>query len=172
MIVSMTGFAAATTELPGCSLIVELRSVNHRYLDIQVRLPDELRSLDAAVRELLTAEIKRGKVDCRIALNHALPGATTLAINAERVAQLRAAAAEVLRHAPGSAPLTVVDMWRTSRFPSSTTCPAAAPTAGERLSGEVLRRGGQPSLLGDRCRVRGRAGRAVAAVRTWPFLTR
>src|SRR2546430_9941193 len=104
MIVSMTGFAAASAELPGCSLIVELRSVNHRYLDVQVRLPDELRSLDAAVREILTSEVKRGKVDCRIALNHALPGATTLAINAERVVQLRAAAAEVLRHPPGPAP--------------------------------------------------------------------
>jgi uncharacterized protein (TIGR00255 family) len=112
MIVSMTGFAAATAELPGCSLVVELRSVNHRYLDIQVRLPDELRALDAAVRELLTGEIKRGKVDCRIALNHALPGATTLAINAERVAQLRAAGNEVLRHAPDSTPLAVADILR------------------------------------------------------------
>ncbi len=126
MIVSMTGFAAGTAELPGCSLIVELRSVNHRYLDIQVRLPDELRSLDAAVRELLTSEIKRGKVDCRISLNHALPGATTLAINAERVVQLRAAAAEVLRHAPGSAPLTVVDVLR---WPGVLTEPSLAPEA-------------------------------------------
>ena len=105
MILSMTGFAAAAAELPGASLTVELRSVNHRYLDLQLRLPDELRALDAVLRELLTAELKRGKVDCRIALNHALPGATTLAVNAERVALLRDAATEVLRHAPGSAPL-------------------------------------------------------------------
>ena len=107
MILSMTGFAAAAADLPGASLTVELRSVNHRYLDLQLRLPDELRALDAVLRELLTAELKRGKVDCRIALNHALPGATTLAVNAERVALLREAATEVLRHAPGSAPLTV-----------------------------------------------------------------
>ena len=103
MILSMTGFAAAAADLPGASLTVELRSVNHRYLDLQLRLPDELRALDAVLRELLTAELKRGKVDCRIALNHALPGATTLAVNAERVALLRDAATEVLRHAPGSA---------------------------------------------------------------------
>jgi uncharacterized protein (TIGR00255 family) len=108
----MTGFATATAELPGCSLTVELRSVNHRYLDIQLRLPDELRALDGALRELVSSEVKRGKVDCRVSLNHAVPGAATLAVDAERVAQLRDAAAEVLRHAPGSAPLTVADILR------------------------------------------------------------
>lgn len=108
----MTGFATATAELPGCSLTVELRSVNHRYLDVQLRLPDELRALDGALRELVSSEVKRGKVDCRVSLNHAVPGAATLAVDAERVAQLRDAAAEVLRHAPDSAPLTVADILR------------------------------------------------------------
>src|SRR5499425_612357 len=107
MILSMTGFAAVAAELPGCSLAVELRSVNHRYLDLQLRLPDELRGLEVAVRELLTAELRRGKVDCRVSLNHSLPGAAKLAVNAERVVQLRDAATEVLRHAPESTPLTV-----------------------------------------------------------------
>ena len=126
MILSMTGFAAVAAELPGASLTVELRSVNHRYLDLQLRLPDELRALDAVLRELLTAKLKRGKVDCRIALNHSLPGATTLAVNAERVAQLRDAATEVLRHAPGSAPLTVVEILR---WPGVLTEPSLAPDA-------------------------------------------
>ena len=45
MILSMTGFAAVASDLPGVSLAVELRSVNHRYLDLQLRLPDELRGL-------------------------------------------------------------------------------------------------------------------------------
>jgi uncharacterized protein (TIGR00255 family) len=126
MIASMTGFAAAAAELPGCSLSVELRSVNHRYLDIQVRLPDELRALDAVLRDLLTAGVRRGKVDCRIALNHAVPGAATLAVNAERVAQLRDAAAEVLRHAPDSAPITVADILR---WPGVLAEPSIAPEA-------------------------------------------
>jgi len=126
MILSMTGFAAVAAELPGASLTVELRSVNHRYLDLQLRLPDELRALDAVLREVLTAELKRGKVDCRIALNHPVPGATTLAVNAERVAQLRDAATEVLRHAPGSAPLTVVEILR---WPGVLTEPSLPPDA-------------------------------------------
>ena len=40
MILSMTGFAAVAADLPGVSLSVDLRSVNHRYLDLQIRLPD------------------------------------------------------------------------------------------------------------------------------------
>ena len=124
MIASMTGFATAAAELPGCSLTVELRSVNHRYLDIQVRLPDELRALDGALRDLLISEVKRGKVDCRITLNHAVAGSTTLAINAERVAQLRDAAAEVLRHAPDSAPLSVADILH---WPAVLTEPSLPP---------------------------------------------
>jgi uncharacterized protein (TIGR00255 family) len=132
MIASMTGFAVAAAELPGCSLGVELRSVNHRYLDVQVKLPDELRALDTALRDLLTSEIRRGKVDCRITLNHTLPGAATLAIDAGRVAQLRDAAAEVLRHAPDSTPISVADILR---WPGVLTEPSLPPEA---LSGRVL----------------------------------
>jgi len=112
MILSMTGFAAVAAELPGGSLEVELRSVNHRYLDVQLRLPDELRTLEATARELITAELRRGKVDCRMALTNGTPGAATLAVDTARVVQLRAAATEVLRHAPDSAPLSVAEILR------------------------------------------------------------
>jgi uncharacterized protein (TIGR00255 family) len=50
MILSMTGFAAAAAELPGISLAVELRSVNHRYLDVTLKLPDELRVLEPVLQ--------------------------------------------------------------------------------------------------------------------------
>jgi len=66
MIHSMTGYAMVTRELPQGSLNLELRSVNNRYLDIQFRLPDEFRSLEAAMREFLTSRLNRGKVECRI----------------------------------------------------------------------------------------------------------
>lgn len=112
MILSMTGFASVAAELPGCSLTVELRSVNHRYLDLQVRLPDELRALESAVREVLSSELKRGKVDCRIALNRSTPGSAAVAVSVERVIQLRDAAAEVKRHVPDSTPLSVVEILR------------------------------------------------------------
>jgi uncharacterized protein (TIGR00255 family) len=126
MILSMTGFATAAAELPGCSLAVELRSVNHRYLDLQLRLPDELRTLEPAGRELLASELKRGKIDCRITLAHSVPGAAALAVDTRRVAQLREAAAEVLRHAPESAPLTVAEILR---WPGVLTEPSMAADA-------------------------------------------
>ena len=76
MILSMTGFAAVAAELPGCSLTVELRSVNHRYLDLQVRLPDELRSIESAVRDALAAQLKRDLPNNRstLHLQSAAPG--------------------------------------------------------------------------------------------------
>jgi len=99
MIVSMTGFAAVAAELPGLSLAVELRSVNHRYLDITFKLPDELRSLEPALREQLAAELKRGKVECRVALNRVAAGAAQVAIDQARVRGLATplSAAEILR---------------------------------------------------------------------------
>lgn len=66
MIYSMTGYAVVTKEVSCGSLNLELRSVNNRYLDIQFRLPDELRLLEATMRELLTARLNRGKIDCRL----------------------------------------------------------------------------------------------------------
>ena len=137
MILSMTGFAAVGAELTGCSLAVELRSVNHRYLDLQLRLPDELRALETTLRELLGAELKRGKIDCRIALNRAAAGAATLAVNAERVAQLRDAAAEVLRHAPGSAPLSTTEILR---WPGVLTEPSLDPETLAARTVELVRK--------------------------------
>ena len=59
-ICSMTGYAAIARELPHGSLNLELRSVNNRYLDIQFRVPDEFRLLEAAMRELLSGRLLRG----------------------------------------------------------------------------------------------------------------
>src|SRR5690349_11915612 len=112
MILSMTGFAAAAAELPGISLAVELRSVNHRYLDVTLKLPDELRMLEPTLRERLAGAQKRGKVECRVSLARTVGAAGTIAVNAERVAQLASAAAAVARTVPGTPPLTTADILR------------------------------------------------------------
>jgi len=59
MIYSMTGFASSTAELDSGSLTLELRSVNHRYLDLQLRMTDELRAQEPALREAIAAQISR-----------------------------------------------------------------------------------------------------------------
>ena len=112
MILSMTGFAAAAAELPGISLAVELRSVNHRYLDVTLKLPDELRGLEATLRERIAATQKRGKVECRAALQRTLSATGGIAVNADRVRQLGDAAASVAAAIPGTPPLTTSDILR------------------------------------------------------------
>ena len=112
MILSMTGFAATSAELPGASLVAELRSVNHRYLDLSLRLSDELRILEPALREKLAGQLKRGKVEVRLGLNRTAPGASGLAVDPGRVAALAAAAADVARQVPQAAPLSVHEILR------------------------------------------------------------
>ena len=66
MIRSMTAFASAETETPWGALAFELRSVNHRYLELSPRLPEELRALEPALRERVAAKLTRGKVDVNL----------------------------------------------------------------------------------------------------------
>ena len=68
MIHSMTAFARRQAETDGLLLTWELRSVNHRFLEAQFRLPDTLRSIEHPLRETLRKQIKRGKVDCTLRL--------------------------------------------------------------------------------------------------------
>jgi len=64
MILSMTGFARSEAALPSGALVCELRSVNHRFLEVAMRLPEELRQLEGDLRARLQTELRRGKVDC------------------------------------------------------------------------------------------------------------
>ncbi len=126
MILSMTGFAAVAAELPGVTLAVDLRSVNHRFLDVTVKLPDELRAIEPALREKLSAALKRGKVECRVAMNRPAGGNAALAVDTGRVAQLAAAAATVAREVPGASPLTVHEILRWPGVMADASAPPAA----------------------------------------------
>lgn len=126
MILSMTGFAAVAAELPGMTLTVDLRSVNHRFLDVTVKLPDELRAIEPALRERLAAALRRGKVECRVAMNRATVGSAALAVDAGRVAQLAAAAAAVAREVPSALPLTVHEILRWPGVMADASVPPAA----------------------------------------------
>lgn len=65
-IISMTGFASVSGEVPGGRFALDVKSVNHRYLEFQTRMPEDLRALEPSMRELVAAKLTRGKVDCRI----------------------------------------------------------------------------------------------------------
>ncbi|APZ44028.1 YicC/YloC family endoribonuclease [Acidihalobacter ferrooxydans] len=95
MVQSMTAFARSELHGEWGTLSCELRSVNHRYLDISLRLPEELRAAESAMRERLQAGLSRGKVEC--ALRYQAPAATSAGVEVDHatVRALLAASAEV-----------------------------------------------------------------------------
>ncbi|HZN25289.1 MAG TPA: YicC/YloC family endoribonuclease [Burkholderiales bacterium] len=111
MIYSMTGYAVAARELENAVLNLELRSVNHRYLDIQFRLPDELRAIEPALRETLTARLNRGKVECRVSYTPT-PGRKGIDLDQALLEQLIALNARVRAALPPARDLGVSDVLR------------------------------------------------------------
>ena len=107
MILSMTGYATLTREFPGGSLSVELKSVNGRFLDLQFRLPDELRPVEPALRELIANRVSRGKVECRIATATIANSAPALQLNRSLLLELAALEKQVRAILPDSQGLRV-----------------------------------------------------------------
>lgn len=68
MIRSMTGYSRAEVQGDGFSLSVSLKATNHRYLDLQVRLPDQLASLETALRRLVSVHVTRGHLEVSVSL--------------------------------------------------------------------------------------------------------
>ena len=95
MIRSMTGFARRERQGPWGTLTCELRSVNHRYLELSLRLPDDLRGLENDARQLLSGALRRGKVDAGVYLRGAPAGTASLEINRALVEQVVTGAAAV-----------------------------------------------------------------------------
>lgn len=110
MIYSMTGYAAAAKEFAYGALSVEMRSVNHRYLDIQFRLPDDLRAIEAQLRELLAAKLNRGKVECRVTFAAAAGAQQLPGLNEALLQQLIALDTRVRTIFPAAADLGVSDI--------------------------------------------------------------
>src|SRR5438270_2533155 len=107
MITSMTGYAAATRDLPTASLAAELKSVNGRFLDVQFRLPDELRTVEPALRELIQARVGRGKVECRVAVTPPTGAALRISVNEALLAELAETSKKVRAAVPDARPLSV-----------------------------------------------------------------
>ena len=91
MIRSMTAFARVESAAAHGTLSWELRSVNHRYLEPHLRLPDAFRDLEGAVREALRQGLSRGKVECTLRFAEETAG-KSLQVDQERARQLVAAA--------------------------------------------------------------------------------
>lgn len=88
MILSMTGYASHELNMPDAVLIIELKSVNHRYLELQLKLDESLRTFESTVREQLQAKLGRGKVDCRMSLKQDQAGAPLGTLNQHAVQKI------------------------------------------------------------------------------------
>ena len=95
MLNSMTGFARETADTPFGTLTCELRAVNHRYLDVQFRLPEELRPREIEFRQQIAATVRRGKIECSVHLERAAGGNDELTLNQGLVRQLGARLDEI-----------------------------------------------------------------------------
>jgi len=108
---SMTAFARAQQDAGGLVLGWELRSVNHRYLEIQFRIPEPLRSIEPGLRDVLRAHLKRGKVDCTLRAD-ASGEAGSGALNQRVLDQVVALIQQVRREVPDLAAPSIIDVLR------------------------------------------------------------
>src|SRR5690606_4821441 len=108
----MTGFAGAEAVSPPFRLVWELRSVNHRFLDISLRLPEELRALEGACRDLLAEHVRRGKVDCTLKITAADDASGAAELDDDALAALAALEGRVRQRFPQARPLGVLDVLR------------------------------------------------------------
>jgi uncharacterized protein (TIGR00255 family) len=99
MIRSMTGFARRERQGPWGTLTCELRTVNHRYLEVSLRLPDELKSAENDARQLIATSLRRGKVDANLYLKSTAGTSPAIEVNDELVGQLLKQVATL--HHPG-----------------------------------------------------------------------
>ena len=112
MIASMTGFARREATGEWGTLVCELRSVNHRFLEAGFRLPDELRSAEGELRSRLAQKVRRGKVDCTMSYRRPSGTGGAFEVDARALERLLHAAQTVSRSLHGPATVNVLDVLR------------------------------------------------------------
>ncbi|MET0535876.1 MAG: YicC/YloC family endoribonuclease [Steroidobacter sp.] len=108
----MTGFARRERQGPWGTLVCELRTVNHRYLETSLRLPDELKALDNDVRQAIAAALRRGKVDANVYLKSAAGTQRGLDLDTQLLDQLVARVEQVRGQLKYPAPVSPIELLR------------------------------------------------------------
>ena len=108
-VASMTGFASASRATALGQMTIELRSINSRFLDLSLKMPDDLRVAESAVREAVTAEVARGKVECRVSVARAA-GQSEARVNALVLSQFADLTRQVAEVVPTIAPVNVTEV--------------------------------------------------------------
>lgn len=129
---SMTGFARVRATLDCGELQLEIKSINHRYLEVFLRQPEELRGTDIVVRQRLNERLGRGKVDVAMRLLDTGSASRPLVVNTSTLEQLAAVTTELRTHLPM---VGTIDPLALLRWPGMLQ---DAPTDDERVQSQVL----------------------------------
>lgn len=110
---SMTGFARREAKLPWGTLVWEIRSVNHRYLEPSFRLPEDFREIEPQLRDAMRKALQRGKVEASLSVQWEQEGESELGINLAKVAQLTKSAHQINNLlGDAAAPVNALDILR------------------------------------------------------------
>ena len=112
MLHSMTGFARQSAESGVGTLTWELRAVNHRYLDVQFRLPEELRPQEQAFKRQVSAVLKRGKVECTLHVRRAFDQQSEMRLNADLVRLIGMRVTEISKILPEALSPNTIEILR------------------------------------------------------------
>jgi uncharacterized protein (TIGR00255 family) len=138
MIRSMTGFARRERQFPWGLLAWELKTVNHRFLELGCRLPEEFRAAESDFRAALAAAVRRGKVECSLHFRPAVVS-TTLEVDSELLSSLTLRAQQVAAQAGVNSRIDVLDLLRWPGVIRDATRDAAPMiSAAHALLGEAL----------------------------------
>ncbi|MFZ2725621.1 MAG: YicC/YloC family endoribonuclease [Methylococcaceae bacterium] len=110
MIKSMTAYANNEAELGNLTINCELRSVNHRYFDLTLKIPDRLRFVEAELRTLISGKINRGKVECALSYKKQNKEGQSFVINTEAVQALIAATEQIEQLMPAALAFSALDV--------------------------------------------------------------
>lgn len=110
MIRSMTAFAGNEAEIGDLTISCELRTVNHRYCDISLRLPDRLRFVETDLRSAIAAKISRGKVECSLSYKKQAKNGQNYIINTDALTTLLAATSAIEQQMAGPLSFSALDV--------------------------------------------------------------
>ena len=106
----MTAFANSEAEIDNLTINCELRSVNHRYCDMTLKLPERLRFSEAVIRSLISAQIKRGKIECALSYKKKSTQQHYITVNEEAVKALLKATSQIEEQLSSPQPFTALDI--------------------------------------------------------------
>jgi uncharacterized protein (TIGR00255 family) len=112
MTFSMTGYAALEQSIENATLILELRAVNSRYLDLHFKLDDHLKSFEPTIREQIGAQLSRGKIECKMNLIQRTQAGQAMQLDDALMQQLAGMQEKAQLFFPQSRQLSIADILR------------------------------------------------------------